>query len=132
MAENLTEAQLAAVEARTDTKFERLLGEFRASSIETNARIDALAATVANLNATVTDVRREVADVRREVASDRNWVIGTVVGVAVAVAALNYSALGYGAAQFYNGSVIRDLVHKEAQSTAPATPARDARRSTSD
>jgi hypothetical protein len=119
MTESLTEAQLAAAEARTDSKFERLFGEFHASLVETNCKIEAVAAStnarIDTLNATVGDLKGDISDVRRVVAADRNWVIGTVLGTGVAVTAMTIAALGYGAAQFYNGSVVRDLAHREAQ-----------------
>lgn len=94
--DDLTDAKLAAVEARTDTKIVRLEG-----------KIDTLSATmVARLDA----ISQEIEVARSENNANRAWIIGVVVGAAFAIAGLLVGMMTYGDAIFSRGMSVRDVV----------------------
>ena len=73
---------LDAVEARTQTKFEQLLGE-----------IKLLAANVAHLSTDLVSVRNEVGEAKNAAASGKTYVIGT--GIALAGFMIGVFAFGW-------------------------------------
>ena len=107
--DDLNNAKLAAVEARTDTKIARMEG-----------RIDTAFASLAGKLDTI-NVR--LADQTK----DRNLVIGTIVVSAISIAVLLIGLATYGDALFGRGMNVRDVVQsvvKEQQILHPsATPA---------
>lgn len=75
--ERLLKAELAAVEARTETKFAQLLGELRV--ISTN---------VANLASQIGDVKKEVGDVKTATASVKWNILAAGIGVGALILGL--------------------------------------------
>jgi hypothetical protein len=102
MSDELTNHKIAASEARAETKLVRLEG-----------KIDLLSSSIENLGSKIDSQRNEAA-------SNRNVVVATVVGTALSIAALLYAILTYGASTFYNGTVVRDIVHNEVSAARPA------------
>ena len=106
MPDDLTDAKIAASEARTDAKFARLDG-----------KIDLLQQSIATLGNNVNVQRTEAS-------ANRNALLATIIGTGLALAALIAAMLSYGASPFYNGTVVRDVVRAEVaeHATQPNKP----------
>lgn len=92
MADDLTDAKVAAAEARTDAKLAGFQGQFNVLSL----KLDGIAGSVAKQ--------------REEASANRTAVITTVFGVGVALAALLWAAITYGDSVFGRGMAVRDVV----------------------
>jgi hypothetical protein len=86
------QAQIAASEARGDTRNVRLEG-----------KLDTISATILGK---IGELSAQVAEQRR----DRNLIIGTIVVAAIAVGGLVVSMATYGDALFGRGMNVRDVV----------------------
>lgn len=107
----LTDAEIAAAEARTDAKIARMEGSISTALATITGKIDALSG--------------QVSDQRR----DRNLIIGTIVVAAIALGGMLWGMATYGDALFGRGMNVRDVVSaviKEQQShTPPQTPSKN-------
>jgi len=92
-------AQLAAVEAHTDTKFAQLIGEMRTGFAALNGRIDGLSGRVDGLSGRLDAVERSVSGIKI-----------TVIVTAIAAVAVVVAVLGYGQTWFGLGIGTRDIV----------------------
>ena len=92
---NLLDHKIALSEMRSEAKVIRLEG-----------KLDLLAQSIGSLSSKI-DAQRA------EASSNKNVVIGTIVAAALSIVALLYTMISYGASTFYNGTVIRDIVHDE-------------------
>lgn len=92
---DIIDAKIAAAEARTDTKFVRF-----------ESKLDQLAADFA-------DVRSDLRELRSDNKNTRTTVIVTGLTSTFAIVTIVIAVLAYGAATFYNGTVVFD--HKAAQ-----------------
>jgi len=97
---DLTDAKIAAAEARTDTKFARFEG-----------KIDLMLSQLGQ-------VSTELGTLKADNKSTRTTVIVTAVSSTFAIITVLIAVMALGAAQFYNGTVIFDHI-KAAQSAAP-------------
>lgn len=89
------DAKLAAIEARSDTRFEQMLGEMRTANAELRGEMKALGAGIANAATTTT-------------------VIWTGVGTFFALAALLVGVLAFGAQSASIGMSISDVAQRAA------------------
>lgn len=111
--DDLTDAKLAAAEARTDTKIVRLEG-----------KIDTLAATITGQFASLT---RELDRTRDETRDSRLILMATIIGSALSLAVLFVALWTYGDALFGRGMNVRDVVQavvKEQQIQQQQLPSR--------
>jgi outer membrane murein-binding lipoprotein Lpp len=75
--DQLIDAKIALAEARTETKFEQLLGEIRV-----------LGTNIAHLSTDLSTVRNEVGEAKNAAASGKSYVIGTGIALAGFIIAL--------------------------------------------
>ena len=87
--QRVVDAQIAAVEARTDTKFAQVLGELKA-----------VAASVTHLGTQMADIKGDIRDLKADVksveANSRNAkavIITTIIGAVVGIIGLTYAAV---------------------------------------
>ncbi len=113
------DAKIQLSEARTDTKFERVLGEMRTGFAQLNGRFDAM---TGHINGRFETLEARLTGVERTTSGLKATIIGTGIGVVVVVIA----ALGYGQQLFNNGFGARDIalaVVAEYATQHPAPPA---------
>lgn len=91
--EDLTDAKIAAAEARTDAKLAGFQGRFDVLA----EKLDGIAGSIK--------------DQRSEASSNRNVMVATTIGTGLAIIGAIVAMLSYGAATFYNGTVMRDAVN---------------------
>jgi hypothetical protein len=111
------EAQIAAAEARGDTKIARLEGKIDSLAATIGGRFDALSA---EMRITREENNRELGRVRSE-SRETRWVLATIIiGAAFAVVAIVVGLATYGDALFGRGMGVRDVVQSMIKSQAPA------------
>lgn len=98
--QTLTDAKIAASEARTDTKFERLIGRIDASEARNDLKfaqvlgeMKLISANVSSLGGQVSELRTEVAGVKAAVASSKATFITAIIGGVFSIVALAYAAV---------------------------------------
>ena len=94
-ADDILDLKIVASEARSETKMAKLEG-----------KIDLMASAVQNLTVSVNQQRSETKSLQL-------WTIATIIASALAMIALILSVMSFGASTFYNGTVVRDLIHNE-------------------
>lgn len=82
VSEALLNAKLETAEARTDTKFERLIG-----------KIDGLATAVGGVSASVGELKAKVDSVERKAGNAKAVIITTIIATALAFAALSFAGV---------------------------------------
>ena len=97
----LTDQKIASAEARTDTKIVRLEG-----------KLDLILSEVVNSRKESEKAQEEARSTRADARTTRTLVVTTAIATFLALGALIVGTASYGAAQFYNGTVLRDLIHQ--------------------
>jgi hypothetical protein len=97
--DELTQARIAASEAKTDTKIARFESVINTLALTLGGKIDALSTQVG------------------EHRKDRNLIIGTIVVAAIALGALFVAMATYGDALFGRGLNVRDVIHTTVKDT---------------
>jgi non-ribosomal peptide synthetase component E (peptide arylation enzyme) len=107
------DAKLAAVEARTETRFTEL-----------NGKIDRLADSISALGSTVASLKSDIADVKADNRYTRWTIIVTVIASALAAIAALWVTQANLLAAFSAGIAVRT----ETRESSPSTPSRPALR----
>ncbi|QIJ76174.1 hypothetical protein GU700_17195 [Methylobacterium sp. NI91] len=112
---------IALSEARTDAKFERLVGEMRESSARQDAKFDLLMREMATTSQRLSEMRDDVKNDGRSTRANLWAAVAVMAGVVVGIASI---AVALAPAAFTAGTYLRDTVKAEVQSqaTKPVSP----------